>query len=101
MVALNPELSESFTDIIEGALPWGETMDDWVAEYVILQAWTLIAGLVAIAGGVFALTGKRFELAVLGGIFSVLAIGFLMGAFLGLVGLLIIVFSRKEFLPEC
>lgn len=101
VVALNPDLSESFADIIEGVLPWGETMGDWVAEYVILQVWTLIAGLVAIAGGIFALTGTRFEFAVLGGIFSVLAIGFLMGAFLGLVGLLIIAFSRKEFLPEC
>lgn len=101
VVALNPDLSESFAEIIEGVLPWGEAMDDWVAEYLILQAWTLIAGLVAIAGGVFALTGTRYEFAVIGGIFSVLAIGFLMGAFLGLVGLLIIAFSRKEFLPEC
>lgn len=101
VVALDPELSESFVSAIEGMLPMSETVDDWVAEYVVLQAWTFLAGLVAIAGGVFALTGTRYELAVIGAVFSVLSIGFFLGAFLGLVGLLLIAFSRKEFLPEC
>jgi hypothetical protein len=101
VVALDPDLSESFASAIEGVLPWSGDAGQWVAEYVILQVWTLIAGLLAIAGGVFALTETRFEFAVMGGIFGVLAIGFLIGAFLGLVGLLLIAFSRKEFLPEC
>lgn len=101
VVALNPDLNESFMNAVEGVLPWSGDAGQWVADYAILQAWTLIAGLLAISGGIFALTGTRYELAVMGGIFSVLAIGFVIGAFLGLVGLLLIAFSRKEFLPEC
>lgn len=101
VVALDPGLSESLLKAIESVVPWTETMDDWVAEYVVLQAWTVIAGLLAIAGGVFALTRTRYEFAVMGGIFGMLAIGFLMGAFLALVGTLLLATSRKDFLPEC
>ncbi len=101
VLALDPGLSGSIVDIIESSVPWAEAVDDMVATYLALQAWMLVAGLVAIFGGVFALTGTRFEFAVLGGVLGTLAIGFLMGMFLGLVGLLLLLVSRKEFLPEC
>lgn len=100
-VSLDPELSGSLADVIEGFVPGTAVVDDWVAEYIVLQAWILIAGLLAIAGGVFALTGTRYEFAVMGGVFGFLAIGFLMGAFFGLIGLALILVSKKEFLPEC
>jgi hypothetical protein len=101
VVTLSPDLSSSLMDTIEGVVPWSGTVGDAVAEYVMLQAWVFIAGLLAIAGGVFALTETRFELAVMGGIFGILAVGFLMGSFLGLVGVLLLAVSRKDFLPEC
>lgn len=100
-VALSPSLSETLVSAIDSVLPWSGTMGSWVEDYFVLQAWTFIAGLLAIFGGVFALTETRYEFAVMGGVFGVLAIGFLMGAFLGLIGLLLLAVSRKDFLPEC
>ncbi len=101
VIAIDPELSGSLASAIGGFVPGIETVDEWVTEYLMLQAWTFIAGLLAITGGVFALTGTRYEFALMGGVFGVLAVGFLMGAFLGLLGLLLVIFSKKEFLPEC
>lgn len=68
---------------------------------MLLQAWTVTASLLAIAGGVFALTRTRYELALMGGVSSIAAIGFFIGAFLALVAVLLLATSRKEFLPEC
>lgn len=101
VAGLDPGFSGTLMDIMEGLIPWSETTDDIVGEYLALQVWVVIAGVLAIAGGVFALTETRYEFAVMGGIFGFLAIGFLMGAFLGLVGLLLLAVSRKDFLPEC
>ena len=101
VLALDPGLSESLVDVIESTVPGAEAVDDMLVTYFVLQVWTLLAGLVAIFGGVFALTGTRFEFAVMGGVFGVLAIGFMMGMFLALVGLLLLAVSRREFIPEC
>lgn len=101
VVAISPSLSESLVDAVEAVVPGSGAVGDLVADYVLLQAWSFIAGLLAIAGGMFALTATRYELALMGGLCGFLAIGFLMGAFFGLLGLLILVFSKKEFLPEC
>lgn len=101
IAGLSPDVAGSLMDVMEGILPWSSSAGDMVAEYVALQVWAMAAGLLAVAGGVFALTETRYELSVVGGIFGVLSIGFLIGAFLGLVGLLILAFSRKDFLPEC
>jgi predicted exporter len=98
---MDPDVAGSLMDAMETLLPLSSSSDDLVAEYVALQVWSLAAGLLAVAGGVFALKETRYELAVMGAIFGVLSIGFLMGAFLGLVGLLILAVSRKDFLPEC
>ena len=101
VAGLDPGFSETLMDIMEGLIPWSVATDDIVGEYLALQVWAVIAGVMAIAGGVFALTETRYEFAVMGGIFGFLAIGFLMGSFLGLVGLLLLAVSRKDFLPEC
>ena len=101
MVALDPDLTASMMDAIEAAVPWAEPIDEMLLEYFVLQAWVLISSLIALAGGVFALTKTRFELALAGGVFGIMAIGFLMGAFLALVGVLLLATSRKDFLPEC
>ncbi len=101
IAGLSPDTAGSLMDAMEGILPWSSSADDLVTEYVALQIWAMAAGLLAIAGGLFALTETRYELAVMGAIFGVLSIGFLMGAFLGLVGLLLLAVSRKDFLPEC
>ncbi|MEW5747607.1 MAG: zinc ribbon domain-containing protein [Candidatus Thermoplasmatota archaeon] len=101
IAGLNPEVAGSLMDTMEGVLPWVSSADDLFVKYVALQAWAIAAGLLAVAGGLFALTETRYELAIMGAIFGVLSIGFLMGAFLALVGLLLLAASRKDFLPEC
>lgn len=100
-VSLDPDLTESMMDAVEAAVPWAESVDEMLTEYAVLQVFVLVSSVIALAGGVFALTRTRFEFALIGGVFGMAAIGFLMGAFLALVGVLLLATSRKDFLPEC
>lgn len=54
---------------------------------------SIIFGLIAVVGGVFALVRKHFGLAVVGGIFAIMGLGFI----LGLIGLILVAVGRSSF----
>lgn len=99
--ALTPEIGEGFLQTYESAIPWAESTDEVVAEYVLLQIAVFVFGAVAIFGSMFALNGSRFDYAMVGAVSGILAIGLLLGAFLSLVALILVATSRKTFLSEC
>ena len=99
--AFTPEIGEGFIRTYEDLVPWAETVDTALEDFVVLQGAALIFGAVAIFGSMFALNRSRFDMAVVGAVFGILAIGFFMGALFSVFGLLLIATSRKEFLPEC
>jgi len=57
----------------------------------------IVIGLVAIAGGAFALMRRNFGLAIAGAVVGMIGVGFLVGGLLGLIGLVLIAISRSEF----
>lgn len=59
--------------------------------------FTLVAAVLAIAGGVAALMRKMLPLAIIGCVAGMATIGFLVGAAVSLIALVLIVLSRKEF----
>ncbi len=101
LISLAPEISEEFIRTLEEVVPGMETVDDLMADYVLLQAAFFVFGVVAIFGSMFALMGSRFDMAVIGAVFGILAVGFMLGAIFSLFGLIMVLTSRKEFLSEC
>lgn len=57
----------------------------------------MLLGVIAIAGGLFALSRKNFVLSLVGAITGMLAASFYVGAILGLAGIILVAFSRDEF----
>lgn len=101
IISITPEVSEGFIRTLEETVPGVESIDNLMANYVIVQLAFFVFGVVAIFGSMFALMGSRFDLSLLGAVFGVVAFGFLLGSFLSLVALVLIATSRKEFLSEC
>lgn len=59
--------------------------------------WFII-GLIALIGGIFAIRGKRWGIAVVGGVLALFTVGpYFIGSILGLVGLILVAISKDEF----
>ena len=101
VISVTPGTGEQIGDFFVDVLPVGESINDALAEYFLLQLMILVGSIGALIGGAFTLTQARFDVSVIGGVCGILAIGFLIGAFFALVGVILIVSARKEFLPEC
>jgi hypothetical protein len=101
LLSHSPEISEGFMRTLEEAVPGMESVDNLLADYVVLQALVFVFGAVAIFGSMFVMTRSRFDMAVIGAVFGIIAVGYIFGALLSLVGLLFVITARKEFLSEC
>lgn len=101
LISLAPEISEGFIRTLEEVVPGMETVDNLMADYLLLQAAFFVFGVVAVFGSMYALMGSRFDMAVIGAVFGIPAFGFMIGALFSVFGLIMIVTSRKEFLSEC
>jgi hypothetical protein len=101
VISVTPDAGQQIADFFLDILPVGESINDALAEYFLLQLLILICSILALTGGIFALTQSRFDISLLGGIAGIFAIGFLMGTFFALIGLILVLSARKEFLPEC
>ena len=78
-------------------LPEGMTWQDFQGVMTVCGVVCIVAGLVAVLGGVFGLTRKHFALVILGGIFGMIGIGFAIGSVLAIVGLILVAVSKSEF----
>ncbi len=56
-----------------------------------------IFSLFAIIGGYFALTRKKFSIAIIGAILGIFSIGFIIGSILAIVAIVLLFISREEF----
>jgi len=74
-------------------------MPSFVADIFLMCAVIIIIfAILALLGGVMAITGKSYGLAILGAVFALFTLGpFFLGSILGLVGLILIVLSADEF----
>ena len=58
-------------------------------------------GIVALLGGIFAINGKSWTIALVGSVFALIGVGvYAIGSIMGLVSLILIVISRHEFPGE-
>ncbi|MDD4307806.1 MAG: zinc ribbon domain-containing protein [Thermoplasmata archaeon] len=72
--------------------------DDVSSILYVCGAVILIFSIIALLGGVMAVTKKSWGLAILGGIFSMFCIGpIFLSSILGLIGLILVAASREDF----
>lgn len=67
----------------------------------VCAAIGLIFGIIALLGGVFAITGKNWTIAMVGSVFALISGGFFwIGSIMGLVSLILLIVARSEFPGE-